>query len=131
VRILDTATGKNVARLFHGGIVSAASFSPDDRASYLRVITVASGVRVWQVARSTNSLVQIAKNSAPRCLTQKERTLYFLPEAPPIWCITGPGQESEKDPAKWQPKSPYQSAAWRDWLVAKQRGEESPLPKEE
>ena len=32
------------------------------------------------------------------------------------------------DPAKWQPRWPYQSAAWRDWLVARQRGEHPPIP---
>jgi hypothetical protein len=82
------------------------------------------------VARSSDDLVQTAKRRVTRCLTQKQSAQYFLPEAPPIWCVTGPGLEAEKDSTRWQPKWPYQSAAWRDWLVAKQRGANLPEPKE-
>jgi len=67
----------------------------------------------------------------PRCLTQAQREQYFLPAAPPIWCITGAGLGAEKDSAKWQPKWPYQSAAWRNWLMARQRSENPPIPQEE
>jgi hypothetical protein len=59
-----------------------------------------------------------------------QRKQYFLPTSPPIWCITGPGLEAEKD-ARWQPKWPYRSAAWRGWLVAKRRGDILPVPNEE
>jgi WD40 repeat protein len=126
-RLWDAATGKELARLAHDGPVTAAAFSPG--AGPLRIITVSGNeARLWQVARSTDELVQTAKSRVTRCLTQGQRAEYFLPEAPPVWCITGPGLEAEKDPAKWQPKWPYQSAAWRDWLADRQRGENPPVP---
>ncbi len=128
-RLWDAGTGKELALLGHEGEVRSAAFSLDASAGYLRIITASENeARLWQVGRSTQQLVDAAKQRVARCLSPAQRSQYFLPEAPPIWCITGPGQESEKDPAKWQPKWPYQSAAWRDWLVARQRGENPPLP---
>ena len=125
----DGVSGKELARLAHEDGVQAAGFSPDASAGYLRIVT-ASGksAYVWRVELSTDRLVQTAKRSVTRCLTQEQRAQYFLPKAPPIWCITGPGLEAERDPAKWQPKWPYQSAAWRDWLLARKRGENPPVP---
>ena len=126
-RLWDAGTGKELARLAHEGPVRAAAFSPG--AGPLWIITAAENIaRLWRVARSTDDLVQTAKSHVTRCLTRKQRHEYFLPLAPPIWCITGPGLEADKDPANWQPKWPYQSAAWRDWVVARQRGESAPVP---
>jgi WD40 repeat protein len=131
-RIWDAGSGKELARLAHEEGVYAADFSPAAGDGFLRIITLSGDeARVWEVARSAQDLVNAAKRRVARCLGQGERAQYFLPPAPPIWCITGPGLEAEKDPAKWQPKWPYQSAAWRDWLAAKQRGEERPVPKAE
>ena len=112
-RVWDAASGGELARF---GDVNSASFSPD-RA---RIVT-ASGdtARVWRIARTTQQLVDAAKQRVPRCLSPSDRAHYFLPAAPPLWCITGAGLETEKDPAKWQPKWPYRSAAWRDWLAAR------------
>ncbi len=130
-RVWDTATGKELARLNHEGEVTAAAFSLDTSAGYYRIVT-ASGhsAYIWRVEHSTDNLVQIAKHRVPRCLTQAQRKHYFLPAAPPIWCITGAGLEAKKDPTRWRPKWPYQSPAWRDWLVARQRGEYLPMPRE-
>ena len=131
--VRDAATGKELATLYHGlSAVSAATFGRDADPCHFRIVTVADGTAyVWRVARSTDCLVQIAKARVTRCLDQADRAQFFLPAPPPIWCITGPGLEAEKDPSKWQPKWPYQSAAWRDWLMAKQRGDEPPLPGDE
>ena len=73
--------------------------------------------------------MKLTKNRLQRCLTQEMRKAYFLNPKPPRWCITGVGLEREKDPAKWQPKYPYHTKAWKDWLIAKDRGQERPLPK--
>jgi hypothetical protein len=131
-RLWDAATGRELARLAHGGGVLAAAFSPDAGGGFLRIITASGNeARMWFVVHSAQDLVNAAKRRVARCLGQGERAQYFLPPAPPVWCITGPGLEAERDPAKWQPKWPYQSAAWRDWLAAKQRGEERPVPEAE
>ena len=128
-RVWDAASGQELARLGHDLGVQAALFGPDTSAGYLRIITVSEiDARLWQVGRSTRMLVNAAKQRVARCLGETERAQYFLPAAPPLWCITGAGLETEKDPAKWQPKWPYQSSEWREWLVARQRGENPPLP---
>ncbi len=64
----------------------------------------------------------------PRCLTPEQLDAAFLPPEPPRWCVTGPGNEAETDPALWEPKWPYHTPEWRDWLVARDRGEDPPLP---
>ena len=128
-RFWNAATGKELARLAHEDSVVAAALSPDVSGGRLRIVTLSKNVAfLWQVEASTDQLVQTAKKRLPRCLTQAQRAQYFLPKAPPIWCISGPGLEAEKDPARWQPRWPYQSAAWRNWLVARQRGESPPIP---
>jgi hypothetical protein len=128
LRVLDPASGKELERLGHDDLVLAAAFNPDGTRIVTASLDKAVGARVWRVESSTQKLVQIAKARVPRCLTQVERAAYFLPAAPPVWCITGAGFEADKDPAKWQPKLTYQSPAWRAWLVARRRGENPPLP---
>jgi WD40 repeat protein len=131
-RVWDAATGKELARLTHEYRVHTAALSPDVSGGHLRIVTASeNNAFLWQVEATTDRLVQTAKSHLPRCLTQEQRAQHFLPKAPPIWCITGPGLEAEKDPAKWQPKWPYQSAAWRDWLAARQRRENPPVPASE
>jgi WD40 repeat protein len=58
--------------------------------------------------------VTAAKRLAARCLTSEERREIFVSEDPPRWCITGPGLETQTDPAKWRPLYPYTGEAWRD-----------------
>jgi hypothetical protein len=60
-------------------------------------------------------LVEHAKAMVARCLTLAERKTFFLPSAPPAWCI-----EREK----W----PYDTAAWRQWLSETRAGKTPPLP---
>jgi len=118
-----------VARLAHDEGVETASFSQDANGGYLRIVSASvNNAYLWRVELSTDKVVQIAKARVPRCLTPAQRAQYFLPAAPPIWCVTGPGLESEKNPAKWRPKWSYQSGEWRDWLVARQRGENPSIP---
>ena len=126
-RLWEAASGKELARFRHDGDVRAAAFSPG--AGLLQIITAAENTaRLWRAARSTDDLVKTAKSRVTRCLTQTQRKEYFLPLEPAVWCITGPGLEAEKDPAKWRPRWPYQSAQWRDWLLARQRGENPAVP---
>ena len=109
----------------HGDDVLSVAFSPDGT----RILTgsLAKTARLWD-ARTGQELVDHAKRRAPRCLTTAQlRDAFLLPE-PPRWCITGPGLEAEPDPAKWEPKWPYQGEEWRDWLLARDRGEEPELP---
>jgi WD40 repeat protein len=64
---------------------------------------------VWPVYWPTEELIRVAKTRVHRCLTRSEREAAFLAQEPPRWCITGSGLERESDPAKWQPKWPYQT----------------------
>ena len=112
--------------MHHSALTVGASFSSDGR----RIVT-ASGdntARLWKVWPTTQDLVDHAKRIVPRCLTQGQLKQYYLPLDPPRWCITGAGLEAETDPAKWQPKWPYHTAKWRDWLAARDNGETPPLP---
>jgi WD40 repeat protein len=114
----------------HGDDVSSAAFSPDGR----RVVT-ASGrtTRIWHAFPSDQALVDEAKALTPVCLTPKQREQYYLEPEPPDWCITGSGIDlaPEADPSKWQPKWPYHTQAWKDWLIAKRSGGNPPLPEGE
>ena len=108
----------------HTDNVLSASFSPDGR----RVVIASDDdtARLWPGAGQT--LVDHAKEIVPRCLSQAQRQRYYLPPEPPRLCIPGAGREAETDPAKWQPKPFYRTAAWRDWLTARDKGETPPLP---
>ena len=106
-----------------------AAFSPDGA----RILTGSRDdtARLWLLLpTSQQALVPHAKRIVPRCLTQKQLRSFYLPPEPPRWCITGPGREAEANPAKWQPKWPYHTEAWRLWLAARDRGEDPPLPNE-
>src|SRR5262245_21589569 len=52
---------------------------------------------------TAEDLVNAAKDRAARCLTPAQRAAYFLPAAPPLWCI---------ERRLW----PYNSDEWRVWL---------------
>jgi len=109
------------------GYVWDAAVSPGFR--YLVVGSTTGYAKLWPLFGSTQALADAAKHSLPRCFTQAERQMYFLPKAPPRWCITGAGLEDEPDPALWKPKWPYRSKAWRNWLIESDRaGGTDPVP---
>jgi WD40 repeat protein len=113
--ISDAATRKELAQLSHSPneTVFRAAFSPDRRTV---VTTAGQAARLWRIFPSTQELVDAAKARARRCLTLAQRKAYFLPEAPPHWCV---------ERRVW----PYQSTFWQEWLVARKNGGDPPLPK--
>jgi WD40 repeat protein len=85
-------------------------------------------VRISPFFDNTTSLVDQAKNTVPRCLTVAQMNTFHLGAIPPRWCITGSGREQETDSAKWQPRWPYDTPEWRQWLGATDRGEQLAPP---
>jgi hypothetical protein len=55
------------------------------------------------------------KAAIPRCLTGEQRTTFYLLPELPAWCI-----EMEK--------VPYQTVAWKEWLVDIRAGKNPSLP---
>ena len=116
-----------------GRSMVAVAFSPDGR---LYVTSSEDGtLRAWssedgELPRfgSKQEFVDYAKGRAGKCLSIPERAKFYLTPEPPRWCITGPGLEAEQDPTKWKPKSPYETVAWKDWLVARDNGKNPSLP---
>jgi len=80
-------------------------------------------IYVWSIAPPGPARVQAARSAAPRCLAPMQREKAGLEPSPPRWCITGPDHVAEPDPSHWMGKWPYHTAAWRDWLAARDRGE--------
>jgi hypothetical protein len=113
-RLWDADAHGSIAVLGHPERVLSAAFSPDGK----RVVTGSSDgtARLWDVFVDTQELISAAKMVAPRCLTAEQRQASFLLKAePPAWCI---------EMAKW----PYQTAAWKAWLVDERAGKNSLLP---
>ncbi|MDX2309192.1 MAG: TIR domain-containing protein [Hyphomicrobium sp.] len=106
----------------HKGAIEAASFL-DPTGAILSVSSDRS-IRYWPKLPRGEALVSLAQERTPRCLTQSERRTHFLSDEPPRWCITGRVDGS----GAWRPKWPYQSAAWRNWLLARDRGETPAIP---
>jgi len=107
------STGKEIARLDHDGYLSSITFSRDGL-----TLATASGdtARLWRVYPTAQSLVDAAKARAASCLTEAQRKQYFLPAAPPLWCV---GRRL------W----PYRGDAWQAWAwIAANRQGEAPLP---
>jgi WD40 repeat protein len=86
------------------------------------------GPKKWELLTDSQLVVEAVQEQTPRCLSQTQRRMFFLPPTPPRWCITGPGLETEKEPSKWQPKWPYHTVEWRDWLMSSDLGENPPMP---
>lgn len=133
VRVWAVSEGREVLRLRLDGSTNTrkVEFSRDGRT----VIAMAGRDAVmWRKIATTREPLQDtldrAKREVPRCLSIEQRKLFRLPLAPPRWCITGPGLQSEPDASKWRPKWPFYSATWRNWLIARDRGEDPPLPKD-
>jgi WD40 repeat protein len=75
-------------------------------------------VSVYSTAQDPQSSIDHAIESTSRCLSTDQRRRFFLDDAPPRWCITGPGLEHEPNSTKWKPRWPYQGPEWRNWLLA-------------
>jgi hypothetical protein len=82
---------------------------------------------VVKIFPETQALIDYAIDKVPRCLTTADRQKFFLDPEPPRWCITG-GRESERDPSKWNGKWPYNTGAWRNWLIDKDAGKTRSMP---
>jgi len=92
-------------RLMHDANVYDVVFSPDAAVVLTRSD---EGARRWRISPTAQALVDTAKERAVRCLTREERERYFLPVAPPAWCV-------ERN--LW----PYQGADWQAWLQQQKR----------
>jgi WD40 repeat protein len=88
-RMWDVKTGQELATFRHAtevkrNFINAAVFNPDQT----QVATAATNiVRLWHIFPSTQSLIDYAKSSVPRCLTQEQRKTFFLDSDPPQWCF--------------------------------------------
>jgi hypothetical protein len=95
VRVWEAATGKELARLEgHDAGVLKAAWSLD---------------AAWSPDRTR--IVEVSRDDERRA----QRTRYFLPDAPPFWCI---------ERHLW----PYHSDAWQTWLAAYKAGRDVPMP---
>jgi WD40 repeat protein len=83
---------------------------------------------IWTLPPRGAERVRMARRTVPRCLETLQREEAGLDPAPPRWCVTGPDHVAQKDPARWQGKWPYNRKEWRDWLVARDKGENPPWP---
>jgi WD40 repeat protein len=120
-RVWDATTGKEIARFErHTDIITRVAWSFDNR----RILTASrdATARLWHVFATMDELIQTAKSLVSRCLTLEERRLYFLPDAPPPWCV---------ERRLW----PYHTEEWQAWLskrrawLATREGPEPALPK--
>jgi WD40 repeat protein len=125
MRLWDAETGTELMKV-SGARDWGFTFSADGK----RVIaaSVNGTARTWDVSLTTQELIDRVKSALPRCLTPDQRKAAFLEPEPPVWCITGAGREREADPAKWEPKWPYRTPEWAQWLVDRRAGKNPPPP---
>lgn len=126
----DLSNGRNLAsiELEFGSFwpsIFARGFDDDDQTI---VGWTWQGPYRFPLQRDPDTAIAANRASAARCLTLEQRQQNFLTLEPPRWCITGAGNELQRDPEKWRPLWPYTRGSWRDWLTARDRGEEPPLP---
>jgi len=127
VRVWNVETGEQRAILRgHTKSITSLALASDD--SFVVTTSSDKTARMWKLFRTAQDLVDLAKDEVPRCLTTDERERYFLRPEPPRWCITGPRRTHIRSPSKWLPKWPYHTPEWRQWLVARDRGEDLALP---
>ncbi len=130
LRVWDTATGALIAAIkMHKAAIAGLAVAAETE----QVVTGAGDgtVRMATFFADTASLVRKARAQAVVCLTPNERVKYHLADAPPRWCLTGAGNERQRDQEKWRPLWPYRSVEWRRWLAARDQGQTQPLPRSE
>lgn len=127
VRVWDVPTGRLVAAL--PGAEESGAWSPltpsVDGSTVIATGSLTGSAHIWRVFTTTQALVDAAKARAARCLTQKQRTKYFLPPAPPTWCVERRLWPYYSD--DWQGWLPMQRA----WLASRRIGDAPLLPKAE
>lgn len=125
IRLWDMVQRREVALLRgeKSGIEGLA-FSPDGS-----ILAASTKLRdIWLFALTNElSAVLHARQKIHRCLSPRQRTAFYLSPEPPRWCITGP-ENMDAPRANWRGKWPYHHKAWQDWLAAKDKGENPPLP---
>lgn len=107
-RVWDVSDGTQTAILQgHFGPVHAATISRDNN-----WVATASTIQsfLYKIEKPNGDLLTHARKAVPRCLSANERIDLGLPKAPPDWCIE-------------QQKTPYDTAAWKEWLQAKMAGQ--------
>lgn len=130
-RIWDTSNSEPMREIRYGADNQTHNQSSD--VQFLRdsnnILVVSNqGGMIPDIVPDVQDLVDKAKGRVTRCLPVDEREAAFLDPAPRRWCITGPGLEREEDATAWEPLQPYRDIAWRDWLMARDAGENPPLP---
>ena len=129
VAIWDAETGQRIAVLKgHLYGVRGMAFNK----AFTEILTLSGNYEawIWPVFPTTQQHVTHLKKTVPRCLTLAERRQFHLSPLPPRWCITGVGNEEERDPTKWQPKLPYASPDWVKWQLARNDGKLPEVPDE-
>lgn len=107
VRIWDADTTATIAILRVPDYdVVRVQFSSDG----MRLMTMPSqgDGHAWPVFQDTQSLVERARSTIPRCLTRQQRESFFLDQQPPRWCVADTRQDQRgalTERGKW----PYQS----------------------
>jgi len=126
-RVWDVKTGREVAVLKgHDAAVRGVAINREGTTA--ATISDDKTARLWPIFAVTDDLVRAARRTVSVCLAGSQRLQFSLPREPPRWCITGAGYENEVDPAKWKAVRPYVSQAWKDWRMAKDRGEDVATP---
>jgi WD40 repeat protein len=119
LRVWETASGELIATVkLHSKEITSVAMAEWS-------IDTASNdntARISPFFAKTAALVDRAKRTIPRCLTPQQMNKVHLGSIPPRWCITGAGREQETDSTKWQPRWPYHTTEWREWLMSTDRG---------
>mgnify|MGYP001817784131 FL=1 len=119
-RVVEAATGRELARVELGHYSNSAAFSPTG--ATIAAVSNDRILSVWRAWPSQQALVNDVIRSAPRCLTPAERKQYFLSPTPPLWCVERKLRPYHTD--AWQAWLPKRKA----WLAAGRKGEAPPLP---
>lgn len=119
VRLWDLSTGQHPGIVYQSnGPIEQVGFSPNGQAI---TILLHSGERVTlPIAANIDQLVQRSKRLVARCLDQETRHEFFLDDQPPLWCVTGPGNERDINTDVWRPLAPYNSSEWVRWGLRQQ-----------